>query len=246
MVFNEDVSTRFIGGGFVYQDGQWKANSFTFNASSDQFHDKTKDMHATEKDIISGALRKFYITHSCTRCPNVCVERILRSSDKQNAFDVLEPKNDKRQKNCFGRYVIAGRSLINNPFEIPNPLRAPTPIIKSYCGGPLEDHCACCDGRCEPADGCNCSGCMLLDLQMHRNKFDIRQESYINKRGYITQRHPEDYTKFYCGFKIDENDLNSWDFCWPNNGGQCAGCSSFNELVATRYAWIWERNAVLF
>jgi hypothetical protein len=40
---------------------------------------------------------------------------------------------------------------------------------KFYCGGKLEGpFCQCCDGNCGPGNGCNCQGCMKLDLQAKR------------------------------------------------------------------------------
>ena len=41
---------------------------------------------------------------------------------------------------------------------------------KYYCGKNLDgSKCKCCNGYCGPTSGCNCSGCMKLDLNSRKS-----------------------------------------------------------------------------
>ena len=55
----------FVGGGFAYEDGQWKFNSRTFNTmnpnnNDDGYHDTNKAMSESEKQLIRNVLDKLY------------------------------------------------------------------------------------------------------------------------------------------------------------------------------------------
>lgn len=38
---------------------------------------------------------------------------------------------------------------------------------KYYCGQKM-NKCDCCNGECGPSDGCNCVGCMALDIEARK------------------------------------------------------------------------------
>lgn len=134
--------------------------------------------------------------------------------------DPLRTSDDRleRTRNKFGREARLGESG------------------KFYCGGRLDGlKCKCCDGSCGPTNGCNCSGCMLLDVQ----KKQLPRGWLVNRDGASARCSPEEPTKFYCGRRVMTHDVFTDGYCGPTDGNQCQACFKLNEQNR-RYAQIWE------
>ncbi|CAF5168287.1 unnamed protein product, partial [Rotaria sp. Silwood1] len=85
---------------------------------------------------------------------------------------------------------------------------------KYYCGGKLDgSQCQCCNDRCGPSTGCNCSGCMLLDVQ----KRQLPRGWLVNREGASARRSRVDPTKFYCGRIIMTREKQIHGYCGPTN-----------------------------
>ncbi|CAF3575947.1 unnamed protein product [Rotaria sp. Silwood1] len=107
---------------------------------------------------------------------------------------------------------------------------------KFYCGGTLDgSKCSCCNGECGPTTGCNCSSCMLLDVQ----KRALPQGWLVNSDGASARCSRQMPTIFYCGrgFILDDN--TSIQYCGPTNGPQCIACQKLNQQQYDRYKCIW-------
>ncbi|CAF3530977.1 unnamed protein product [Rotaria sp. Silwood1] len=77
-------------------------------------------------------------------------EEISVNSSTTSIYEDIAVFDDRLEKtlNSQGQYARLGSSG------------------KFYCGGTLDgSKCSCCNGECGPMDGCNCSSCMLLDVQ---------------------------------------------------------------------------------
>jgi len=87
---------------------------------------------------------------------------------------------------------------------------------KYYCGKRLDGpKCSCCDGYCGLHSGCNCSGCMELDL-----KFRCLPSGWlVNRDGHAAKL--SELNLFYCGRKVLDGVPNCDSYCGPNNGPQC-------------------------
>lgn len=107
---------------------------------------------------------------------------------------------------------------------------------KFYCGSGLGTLCGCCNGRCGPTDGCNCSACMKLDVLRAR----LPSGWFINRDGYPAHLSPET-NQYYCGRRVKA--LRSARFCdgccGPNNGPNCFACKKLDEQAIPRYQSIW-------
>jgi hypothetical protein len=124
----------------------------------------------------------------------------------------------ERTRNKFGRYARLGSSG------------------KFYCGGELDGpRCSCCNGRCGPSNGCNCSGCMLLDVQ----KRQLPHGWLVNREGASARCSRENPTKFYCGRMVMTHDRRTDGYCGPTDGEQCNACLKLNEQQFRRYGQIW-------
>ncbi|CAF3373664.1 unnamed protein product [Rotaria sp. Silwood2] len=84
--FNQELDSVFIGGGFAYQNGEWKHNSFSFNTNQDFYHDNQKGMHYIEKELLGGALTLLYINHQWRSNPIMSVQQILSSGNWSTLF----------------------------------------------------------------------------------------------------------------------------------------------------------------
>jgi hypothetical protein len=103
---------------------------------------------------------------------------------------------------------------------------------KFYCGGKLDgDPCTCCNGYCGPSSGCNCSGCMLLDVQKRK----LSHGWLVNCEGASARCSLLEPTKFYCGRKVMTNDSRTDGYCGPTSGEQCSACEKLNEQQYERY-----------
>ena len=99
-----------------------------------------------------------FIKHLSTKHEKLLLENFAKLWEKQEDVrtrTVVQstPFDDRleRTRNKFGRYARLGSSG------------------KFYCGGELDGlRCTCCNGHCGPSNGCNCSGCMILDVQKKR------------------------------------------------------------------------------
>lgn len=103
---------------------------------------------------------------------------------------------------------------------------------KFYCRGQLDGpRCTCCDGQCGPTNGCNCSGCMLLDI--HTRK--LPPGWLVNREGAAARCSRVVPSKFYCGRRVMTDDPTTDGYCGPNNGQQCIACQRLNEQRPGRY-----------
>ncbi|CAF4163891.1 unnamed protein product [Rotaria sordida] len=107
---------------------------------------------------------------------------------------------------------------------------------KFYCGGALDGlQCSCCNGKCGPTSGCNCSSCMLLDVQ----KRALSRGWLVNRDGASARCSRQETRTFYCGRKVMPNDGTSDGYCGPTNGPQCTACQKLNQQRSGRYNQIW-------
>ncbi|CAF1434624.1 unnamed protein product [Rotaria sordida] len=84
--FGRDLDVEFSGGGFAYQNGKWKHNSFSFNTNQDFYHDNQKGMHHIEQEVLGRALTLLYINHQWTVNPNLSVKTILSSDNNGSSL----------------------------------------------------------------------------------------------------------------------------------------------------------------
>ena len=71
---------------------------------------------------------------------------------------------------------------------------------KYYCSKPLDGpSCKCCDKTCGYSTGCNCSGCMELDIKYRR----LPQGWLVNREGYASKQSIKD-GNFFCGRKVKQ------------------------------------------
>ncbi|CAF1048824.1 unnamed protein product [Rotaria sordida] len=107
---------------------------------------------------------------------------------------------------------------------------------KFYCGSTLDGpQCSCCNGICGPTNGCNCSACMLLDVQ----KRVLSRGWLVNSDGASARCSQVMPTTFYCGRQVMPDDGTSDGYCGPTNGPQCTACQRLNEQQNDRYGAIW-------
>ncbi|CAF4059619.1 unnamed protein product, partial [Rotaria sordida] len=107
---------------------------------------------------------------------------------------------------------------------------------KFYCGGTLDgSQCSCCNGKCGPTSGCNCSSCMLLDVQ----KQVLPRGWLVNNEGAPARCSPSIPTTFYCGRKVIPDDDTSDGYCGSTDGPQCTACQTLNQQRRGRYKHIW-------
>lgn len=107
---------------------------------------------------------------------------------------------------------------------------------KFYCTGRLDGfRCSCCNGQCGPTNGCNCSGCMLLDVQKRK----LSRGWLVNSDGASARCSPEEPTKFYCGRRVMTHDRRTNGYCGPTNGNQCDACLKLTNQQHRRYGQIW-------
>jgi uncharacterized protein YfkK (UPF0435 family) len=103
---------------------------------------------------------------------------------------------------------------------------------KYYCSGRLDGlKCNCCDGYCGPSTGCNCSGCMKLDIKYR----GLSKGWLVNREGFVSKKSPETEL-FYCGRKVMPIDHHCDGFCGPNNGPNCKACTILDIQAKSRYS----------
>jgi len=96
---------------------------------------------------------------------------------------------------------------------------------KFYCGNPLDGRmCGCCDGYCGPVDGCNCSGCMELDLKLRK----LPKGWLVNSDGFPSTK-CLDNGVFYCGRRVIIDVLECDGFCGPIDGPNCLACQKLHS-----------------
>lgn len=107
---------------------------------------------------------------------------------------------------------------------------------KYYCGGRLDGpRCACCNGQCGPSNGCNCSACMILDVQ----KRELPRGWLVNREGGSARCSSETPGVFYCGRMVMTDNPRTDGYCGPTNGEQCIACRRLNEQEVGRYRRVW-------
>lgn len=103
---------------------------------------------------------------------------------------------------------------------------------KFYCQGPLNTHCACCNGVCGPTTGCNCVACMELDVASRC----LPTGYLVNKEGRISKLAPNG--NVYCGSKVMNGVPGCDGWCGPNDGPQCSSCRILQTQWNERYCKI--------
>jgi len=96
---------------------------------------------------------------------------------------------------------------------------------KYYCGRSLDFTCSCCNRNCGPGNGCNCTGCMKLDIEARKlpKGFLVNREGFVCRKGTTGQ--------FYCGRKMQTYDPRLCDgYCGPTNGPSCGSCRIINSI----------------
>ena len=107
---------------------------------------------------------------------------------------------------------------------------------KFYCGGQLDGfRCRCCNGQCGPGTGCNCSGCMLLDVQ----KRQLPRGWLVNREGAPARCGTDAPGVFYCGRRVLTDNPRTDGYCGPTSGDHCAACEKLNEQQQRRYGSVW-------
>ncbi|CAF1092464.1 unnamed protein product [Brachionus calyciflorus] len=102
---------------------------------------------------------------------------------------------------------------------------------KYYCGAQLDDFCSCCDGFCGTKSGCNCSGCMELDI-----RFRLLPKGWLVNRDGFAAKKSSETGKTYCGRKNMMGVPLCDGYCGPNNGPNCPACQKLDEQVKRRYS----------
>ena len=105
---------------------------------------------------------------------------------------------------------------------------------KYYCGGNLNGPCSCCDGACGTGNGCNCLGCMRLDVTARK----LPRNWFVNREGFACRRGREG-RHFFCGRKVMEGEYGCDGYCGPTDGPNCYACRKIDEQYNTRYAAVW-------
>ncbi|CAF0973973.1 unnamed protein product [Adineta ricciae] len=183
---------------------------------------KCKDMKCFRKEFLvhlikehEDVLMKNY--HKLWEIENIIAEKSNQSSDDKTNNRLFDDRLDKTL-NKFGLHTRLGSTG------------------KFYCGGQLDGgQCSCCNKRCGLSNGCNCSGCMLLDVQKRRLPYGW----FVNRDGAATRCSEMEPTKFYCGRMVMKNNPTTDGYCGPDNGEQCEACRILNEQRHSRYAQIW-------
>lgn len=99
---------------------------------------------------------------------------------------------------------------------------------KYYCTGRLDgNRCFCCNGSCGPTHGCNCSGCMELDIKYRR----LPKGWLVNSDGFAAKKSPQT-ALFYCGRKVMPTNNMCDGYCGPNNGPNCESCQRLDYQAA--------------
>ena len=107
---------------------------------------------------------------------------------------------------------------------------------KFYCGGRLDgSRCFCCNGYCGPSNGCNCSSCMLLDVQ----KRQLPRGWLVNCEGASARYTSETPGVFYCGRMVMQDNPRTDGYCGPTNGEPCPACRRLNQQQSDRYRRVW-------
>ena len=97
---------------------------------------------------------------------------------------------------------------------------------KYYCGGNMDYPCGCCT-NCGPMSGCNCLGCLKLDIELRC----LPAGYYVSKTGIICKSTKKG---IYCGSKNVENVQGNDGFCGPEFGSRCEAC----RVVQKNYRFI--------
>ncbi|XP_057306330.1 E3 ubiquitin-protein ligase NRDP1-like [Hydractinia symbiolongicarpus] len=164
--------------------------------------------------VFSGSKRNF-ATHLCeahqTEVVNNAEKCFLTDEQKTSTKDRI-----RKTTNKYGRSARLGESG------------------KYYCAGRLDinyRYCSCCDAHCGPTNGCNCSGCMELDIAARQ----LPRHWYVNRQG-ATARRSKENGRMYCGRRVLVGTPGCDGYCGPENGPNCQSCAILDSQIATRYA----------
>ena len=104
---------------------------------------------------------------------------------------------------------------------------------KYYCGQLLDgDKCDCCNGFCGKNSGCNCSGCMRLDIKAR----NLPSKGWlVNREGFVARKKSN---LFYCGRKVMQESFLCSGYCGPAGGPNCNSCQILDKqtLSGARYS----------
>ena len=92
---------------------------------------------------------------------------------------------------------------------------------KYYCGKKMAK-CDCCNGVCGPTNGCNCVGCMSLDIESRK----LPKWHFVNQEG-ATCKLTEGVV--YCGRWLEEMKAH----CAPEGGPNCIACRNLENKLKT-------------
>jgi hypothetical protein len=95
---------------------------------------------------------------------------------------------------------------------------------KHYCGKPSDLKCKCCDRRCGPNSGCNCSKCQKLDIEVR----NLPKGFFVNRKGNICRIKDG---VMYCGQNFCPPNQFCDGYCGPKDGPNCVSCQRMQNQV---------------
>ena len=154
----------------------------------------------------------------------------------KNQFDITQTNSqaiqEKNEKLKAKRSLVKTRDIIGSTTNSFGRTARVGASGKYYCGGPLNTNCGCCDGSCGPTTGCNCSGCMELDLAARC----LPSGYLVNKEGRVAKLSSNG--NVYCGSKVMNGVPGCDGWCGPNSGPQCSSCRILQSQWSERYCKI--------
>lgn len=159
-------------------------------------------------------------------CP-ICLTKYERSNILDHLYNSHKPETNAKINGIVGL-------LEKQYFKRNNPLGSPSGVIsieekvnraghkaklgstgKYYCANALDVRCMCCNGYCGPSNGCNCSHCMLLDIQSR----NLPKGWLVNREGFLAKKGSTGL--YYCGRCVMIGVFNCDGYCGPDNGPNC-------------------------
>ncbi|CAF3840928.1 unnamed protein product [Rotaria sordida] len=218
LIFNKDNVVYDVRG-LLLQMNDCVLGTINSNedASENEDEEEHKDKHedGTEDDKVNS-----YFRQDCGN--NIALSELAGKVDSSatSTDEITTAFDDRLERtlNSQGQYAHLGSTG------------------KFYCGSTLDGpQCSCCNGICGPTNGCNCSACMLLDVQ----KRVLSRGWLVNSDGASARCSQVMPTTFYCGRQVMPDDGTSDGYCGPTNGPQCTACQRLNEQQNDRYGAIW-------
>lgn len=174
----------------------------------------------------------------------ICVETVLQCSlcnERYRKCDYLSHLTASRLLQIIDKLssinsIIAEKEATLVRFSIDTQINQYSQTIaklgetgKYYCGGRLDFVCNCCNGSCGPDNGCNCSGCMELDIKSR----GLPKGWLVNREGYASKKSIEN-GRFYCGRKVISSSHN----CGSPSllSFNCASCKKLDSQSNAGYS----------